>query len=91
MHLDVLLARAIAEEARLPQDPEQGASGASSRVDGPGRGGGEEMGQERRGKGPSAGGGFGLGEVRVNGMGGGVSGDRVRGKVPLWGRGGGEL
>ena len=84
MHLDVLLARAIAEEARLPQDPEQGASGASSRVDGPGRGGGGEMGQERWGS-------FGLGEVRVNGVGGGGLGDRSRGKVPLWGRGGGEL
>jgi hypothetical protein len=89
MHLDVLLARAIAEEARLPQDPEQGVSGAQGasanrRFDGPGRGGGGEMGQERWGS-------FGLGEVRVNGVGGGGLGDRSRGKVPLWGAGGGEL
>lgn len=75
----------------MPQDPEQGASGASSRVDGQGLDGRGKMGQERSGKGPSTREGFGLGQVRVNGMGGGGLGDRVRRKVPLWGSGGGEL
>jgi len=78
--LDALLARALAEEARLPHDHTRHVPEART----PGGAGEGEKGV--------GGGGFVFepGGVRGNGMGGG-QGSGVRGKVPVWGGPRGEL